>query len=242
MGNPWAEQQKKPTVPRFYVHTINFVLVVCAILLVLYLWKAYEYKQSDLLIKDMQTQLKEKQAAIDELKSIVEKQKSSVETAQDSMKKALDDLTKTKDTATKDVQRAKTLLELKEQQEKAVKYACLSSDECRKIYVDTTMQKFIITKGLNVTGLPAEQGLDYYQYFLAPVEVPEKFTFAELTFIKLECQSKWYETPGLFVTRFNYKLAGDANRKMQVIMNDRSAEILCAWIVDVAAAKYTLVQ
>ncbi len=238
MVDPWKEDQKrqKDRAPRFYLSIINCLLIVLLILIGLYLWKSSQYNE-----------LKEKNTNIEEKLAIKDKEmQQSVSEAELQKAVAIKDAAKLPTVENELYKLSLKLLELNrsmlalEEGQRAVKYACISSTECRDIYLNLTINVFLTGKSLQTNLVSMEKGLDYHQYFLAPVETGN-FTFTELGFIKQNCANKWYEIPGLYVTRYTMRLITDSNKRIQIIMNDKSADILCAWLIDDPTNNYTII-
>lgn len=239
MADPWkAEHHDKPrSPPKFHLAIINTLLIVIVILIGLYLYKSYQFNDLKEETTDVKDKLDAKDADIKKLQSDLEKQKAQA--AKDTAKIPM---------LLADINRLNVSFALLnnsmkqfEEGQRAVKYACISSTECRDIYINLSINVFLASKSLQANLLSIDKSLDYNQFMMSPVETGN-FTFPQLNFIKDRCANKWYEIPGLPVSRYSFRLTSDINKRVQVIMNEKSADILCAWMIDDPTNEYSLIS
>ncbi|MBI4449230.1 hypothetical protein HY641_04355 [Candidatus Woesearchaeota archaeon] len=239
MADPWKDESRShhaSKVPRFHLQVINFLLIVIVILIGLYLYKSYVYNKLRADTTDVQEKLDAKDAEMQSLVLEVSKQKEVLAREQQKVPGLLAEINKFNVSLS---QLNKSMAAFEEGQ-RAVKYACISSLECRDIYLNLSINIFLTQKSFSTQLVNVEKGLDYNQLFLSPVETTN-LTFVQRDFIKGNCLNKWYEIPGLAVSRYTFRLTTDVNKLIQIIMNEKSADILCAWMLDEPSKAHTLV-
>jgi len=120
-----------------------------------------------------------------------------------------------------------------------VKFCCLFNIDCKEDYNEKLRDKFLERNGLRATYKYVGSGLNYYKYFLSPTEV-EDLPANLKEFIKQNCPSKIYDTPGLLFSRYTYQL--EENKVVEILMDDKTVEILCAWIKDESTGSFSKIQ
>ena len=238
MADPWKQEHPhQQKAPKFHLAVINVLLIVIVILIGIYLYKSYEFNTLKEDTSDIQDKMDQKDAQVKQLQSDLDKQKA--QSAKDTAKLPvyLGEINKL-NISLKDLNRT---METFEEGQRAVKYACISSTECRDIYINLSLNVFLASKSLQGQLLSIDKSLDYNQFMLSPVETINS-TFVELNFIKDKCNNRWYDIPGLPVSRYSFRLTTDTNKRIQVVMNEKSADILCSWMIDDPTAAYTLIS
>lgn len=130
-----------------------------------------------------------------------------------------------------------------------VKSVCQSDQYCNERYRNALIGALLKKNGLVVEKEEYQSsGLNFYKYFLEPPRVPTRGPSSQeggplgselLAFIKNNCPAS-ISIPGLLSVKYRYRVAD--TKVAEILMNDDSNDITCAWIIDESAKTFTKLQ